>query len=87
MFAFIHNPLRLSAMTLAFEVVRYSMLNGHNHEVLAVISSPEPKAQMSFCDQNLSVIRRRCHRRRRCRCYCHKLFSFSFSSPEPPGQF
>ena len=23
-------------------------------------SSPEPKAQMSFSDQNLSVVRRRC---------------------------
>ena len=48
-----------------------------------VFSSPEPKAQVSFSDQNLSVVRR-C-RRRRCRCR-RKLFIFS-SSPEPLGQF
>ena len=50
-----------------------------------VFSSPEPKAQVSFSDQNLSVVRR-C---RRCRC-CHcrrKLFKFSSSSPEPLGLF
>ena len=46
-------------------------------------SSPEPKAQVSFSDQNLSVVRRRC---RRC-CRCRKLFTFSSSSPEPLGQF
>ena len=46
-------------------------------------SSPEPKAQVSFSDQNLSVVRRRCRCRRRCR----KLFTFSSSSPEPLGQF
>ena len=40
------------------------------------ISSPELKAQVSFSDQNLSVVRR-CRR---------KLFTFS-SSPEPLGQF
>ena len=48
-----------------------------------LFSSPEPKAQVSFSDQNLSVVRRRCHSRRRCR----KLFKFSSSSPEPLGQF
>ena len=50
-----------------------------------VFSSPEPKAQVSFSDQNLSVVRRR-----RCRCRrrrCRKLFTFSSSSPEPLGQF
>ena len=46
-----------------------------------VFSSPEPKAQVSFSDQNLSVVRRR---RRRCR---RKLFTFLSSSPEPLGQF
>ena len=40
-----------------------------------IISSPEPKAQVSFSDQNLSVVRRR------------KLFTFSSSSPEPLAQF
>ena len=44
-----------------------------------VFSSPEPKAQVSFSDQNLSVVRR-CRRR-------HKLFTFSSSSPEPLDQF
>ena len=44
------------------------------------ISSPEPKAQVSFSDQNLSVVRRGCCRSRCC-CSC-KLFTFSSSSPE-----
>ena len=43
----------------------------------ARFTSPEPKAQVSFPEQNLSVVRRRC------RC---KLFTFSSSSPEPLGQ-
>ena len=51
-----------------------------------VFSSPEPKAHVSFSDQNLSVVRRRCRRRRR-RCRCRKLFTFSSSSQEPLGQF
>ena len=51
-----------------------------------VFSSPEPKAQVSFSDQSLSVVRRRRRRRRwRWRCY-GKLFTFS-SSLEPLGQF
>ena len=48
------------------------------------ISSPEPKAQESFSDQNLSIVSR-CRRRRR-RWRCRKLFTFSTSS-EPLGQF
>ena len=42
-----------------------------------IFSSPEPKAQVSFSDRNLSVVRRRlrCHRRRRCR--FHVFFFFS----------
>ena len=46
------------------------------------MSSPEPKAQVSFSYQNLSVVRR-C---RRCRCR-RKLITFSSSSPEPFNQF
>ena len=42
-----------------------------------VLSSPEPKAQMSFSDQNLSVVRR-CRR---------KLFTFSSSTPDSLGKF
>ena len=44
-----------------------------------------PKAQVSFSDQNVSVVRRcrRCRRRWRRR----KLFTFKSSSPEPLGQF
>ena len=49
-----------------------------------VFSSPEPKAQVSFSDQNLSVVRRRWRRYRRC---CRKLFTFPSSSPEPLSQF
>ena len=48
---------------------------------LEFFSSPEPKAQVSFSDQNLSIVRRRC-----C-CRCRNLFTFSSSSPEPLGQF
>ena len=50
-----------------------------------IFSSREPKAQVSFSDQNLSVVRRRCRCRRRRRCF--KLSTFSSSSPEPIGQF
>ena len=50
-----------------------------------LFSSPEPKAQVSFSDQNLSVVRRCRCRRRRWR--CHKLLTFSSSSSEPLGQF
>ena len=46
---------------------------------LKFFSSPEPKAQVSFSDQNLSIVRR-------C-CCCHKLLTLSSSSPEPLGQF
>ena len=57
-------------------------------DAVSLFSSPEPKAQVSFSDQNLSVVRRcrRC-RRRRCRRCRRKLFTFSSSSPEPLGQF
>ena len=41
------------------------------------LSSPEPKAQMSFSDWNLFVVR----------FCCRKLFTFASSSPEPLGQF
>ena len=52
-----------------------------------LFSSPEPKAQVSFSDQNLSVVRR-CRLCRCCCCRCRrKLFTFSSSSPEPLGQF
>ncbi|KAK3096071.1 hypothetical protein FSP39_022738 [Pinctada imbricata] len=45
-----------------------------NKELIDVIlSSPEPKAQVSYCHSNLSVVRRR----------RLKLFTFSTSSPEP----
>ena len=51
-----------------------------------LFSSPEPKAQVNFSDQNLSVVRRRrcCCRCRYCR--CRKLFTLS-SSPEPLANF
>ena len=50
---------------------------------VVVFSSPEPKAQVSFSDQTLSVVRRRCGRR--CRCW-RNFFTFS-SSPEPLVKF
>ena len=46
-------------------------------------TSPKPKAQVSFSDQNVFVVRRRC-RRRRC---CRKVFTFSSLSLEPLDQF
>ena len=44
-----------------------------NH-IVSIFSSPEPKAQVSFSDQNLSVVLCCCCRR--CRCCCRKLFTF-----------
>ena len=44
--------------------------------ILYILSSPKPKTQVSFSDQNLSVVRRRRRRCRRRRC-CRKLFTFS----------
>ena len=52
---------------------------------ISLLSSPEPKARVSFIGQNVSVVRRR--RRRRCLWRCRKLFTFSSSSPEPLCQF
>ena len=43
-----------------------------------VYSSPEPKAQVSFPDHNLSVVRRRCRQ---------KTFRIFAPSPEPLSQF
>ena len=48
-----------------------------------IFSSPEPMAQVSFSDQNLSVVSR-CHRRH---WRYRKLFTFSSYFPEPMGQF
>ena len=45
-----------------------------------LLCSREPKAQVSFSDNNVFVVRRR-----RCR-RCRKLITFS-SSPESQGQF
>ena len=47
-----------------------------------LFSLPEPKAQVSSSDQDLSLVRH--HRYHYC---CCKLFTFSSSSPEPLGQF
>ena len=44
------------------------------------ISSPELKAQVSFSEYNLSVVRGSWSRRR-------KLFTFSSPSPEPQDHF
>ena len=48
-----------------------------------VFSSPEPKAHVSFSDQNLSVVSHRCRRCYRRRRRCRKLFTFSSYPPEP----
>ena len=53
-----------------------------------LFSSPEPKAQVSFSDQNLSVVRR-CRHCCRCRCCCchccRKLCSNEGPCPSPRG--
>ena len=56
-----------------------------NMKYTSLFSSPKPKAQVSFSDQNLSVVRRR--RCRCCRCRRSNLVAFSSSSPEALGQF
>ena len=71
------------ASALIFHMIEYSKWQVLDLSVgTNISSSPEPKAQVSFSDQNLSVVRRRfrCSRRRRI------LFIFS-SSQEPQGQF
>ena len=74
------------------KIINAFSVSGQTLSALVVIKftifiSPELKAQVSFSDQNLSVVRR-CRRCRRCRCRCRrKLFTFSSSSPEPLGQF
>ena len=50
---------------------------------ISLFRSREPKAQVSFIGQNVSVVRRRRH----CLLRCRKLFTFSSSSPEPLCQF
>ena len=50
------------------------------------LSSPEPKAQVSFSDQTLSIFRRCCGRRGRCWRNFFTFFTF-LSSPEPLIQF
>ena len=45
--------------------------------------SPESKAQVSFSDQNLSVVRRRCRRWRRCG--CRKLSHFHLPLKNQPN--
>ena len=57
--------------------IQYQILARRN---FSHFSSPEPKAQVSFSDQNLFVLGH-CRYRRR------KLFTFSSSPPEPVGQF
>ena len=46
-----------------------------------VFTSPEPKAQVSLFDHNLSVVRRLC------RCCCFNFFTFSSSYPEQLSKF
>ena len=48
--------------------------------ILHLFSSPEPEAQVSFSDQNVSVVRRG-------HCCWRKLFTFSSSSPGPLSKF
>ena len=55
------------------------------YQLLSLLSSPELKAQVSFSDQNFSVVRFRCCHRCHC-CCCCKFLSFS-SSQEPRSQF
>ena len=77
-FNFANNFLTMVASALIFHMIEYS--KWQNLSVgTNISSSPEPKAQVSFSDHNLSVVRRRFRRSR-------ILFIFS-SSQEPQGQF
>ena len=51
-------------------------------EAAHFFSSSEPKALVSFYNQNVPVVRRRC----RC-CRCRNLFTLSSYSPDTPDQF
>lgn len=66
------------------EVLKIIVLQQYSYclflAVTTIISSLELKAQVSFSEQNLSVVCRHWH--------CSKLFTFSsFSTPEPMGRF
>ena len=78
--------IQLSTVGSFIPAIIFSSLHGKTTDILRgkqlIFSSPEPKAQVSFSDHNLSVVRRCC----RC-CRRRKLFTFSSSSPEPLGQF
>ena len=60
-------------------------INHQSFKFPVVFGSSEPEAQVSFSDQNLSVVCLRCLCRS-CRRYLN-FFTFSSSSPEPLGQF
>ena len=76
-----HSPHSLNISIINFQTIsilsftKISMIS--NLLFIIRFSSPELKVQVSFSDQNLSVVH----------CCCRKLFTFSSSSPEPPGQF
>ena len=64
---------------LSFNYDRFHLLFYKSMEILIdIFSSPEPKAQVSFSDKNLSVVS---HCRRRGCWRCRKLFTFSSTGP------
>ena len=80
MFRLRYSPVLAASMIVSFlSSLRRLIVSTDFLNPRALFSSPEPKAQVSFSDQNLSVVRRR-----RCCCpYSCKLFTFSSSFPEP----
>ena len=71
--------------TLFHYIIHSCMINAVKLDYIMICKNMdfELKAQVSFSDQNLSVVGLRC---RRSRCDV-KLFTFSSSSQEPLGQF
>ena len=81
------NTALLKIQQLEHEI-QLKVCNAYNNDLQHFVnslgfSSPQPKSQVSFSDQNLSIVCRRC---RSCS-LCRKLFTFSSSSPEPLGKF
>ena len=73
-----HVTLFVKSKLKTIKSLRFRWLKYHDWIFLSL---PDLKGQVSFSDQNLSVVSRRC-----C-CRCCKLFTSSSSSPEPLSQF
>ena len=71
-------PHLYTLMNIIHQLFKIDLVGTKSYQLFI---SPKRKAQVSFSDQTLSVVRSRR------RCSCRKLFTISSSSPEPQGQF